>query len=267
MFFVFCFILFVFFVITLIVVMIPFPQYWNRPESEALELQQQDEHDSPGEQGGVKNGGSFNDSKENQTLFRKMITATKATVFIETGTWLGVTTEFIATQFPTIQKIYTVEVDPKHYKTSRERLKNLPKVKQTLGDSTKFLESVPIDPNTVSIIFLDAHSGTQCPLPKELKILNKRITQNAIIAIDDFKVPNHPEFRFDDCEEGGGKIPYDMNWIGGLLDPQNWSYFYRSHTSDSKSRSTGQIYFYHKSLESIMSSFYALDKNGVPMQI
>ena len=63
-------------------------------------------------------GGPFNGQPARQALFRDIVANVRPRAIIETGTYLGTTTDFmVATGLP----IYTVEADPRNYGFARAR--------------------------------------------------------------------------------------------------------------------------------------------------
>jgi hypothetical protein len=117
-----------------------------------------------------------------------------ANVFIETGTYLGVTTKRCA---PFFKQVYTVELDQQLAEQAKQFLKSSHNVKVIQGDALevlpKILEKKDIDD---ILVFLDGHfSGgiTACgelpePAIEELKILANSQKKIAAIIIDDFRL-------------------------------------------------------------------------------
>lgn len=60
--------------------------------------------------------------------------------------------------------------------------------------SKQFLGDLPL-------FYLDAHWYDYWPLPDKIRIITAKL-ENAIIIIDDFEVPDRPDFKF--CRGGGG---------------------------------------------------------------
>ena len=118
---------------------------------------------------------------------------TKASVFIETGTYLGVTTKRCA---PIFNKLYTIELDENLAKQAKEYLSNNKNIKVIQGDAVKILPNL-LEGEEINnaLVFLDGHfSGgiTACgdhpePAIEELKILAKHKSQINCIIIDDFR--------------------------------------------------------------------------------
>lgn len=122
----------------------------------------------------------------------------KATSFIETGTFKGYSTSFMAKNFPST-KILTCEINDTSFKKARANLKNYKNVEVFHSTSPKFLSKI-LDQKeiigTLPIFYLDAHWLDNWPLEEELRLISKKV-KSAIIIIDDFKVPDSPQFEFD----------------------------------------------------------------------
>ncbi|MGJ5673019.1 MAG: O-methyltransferase [Nostochopsis sp.] len=118
---------------------------------------------------------------------------TNASVFIETGTFLGVTTKRCA---PIFSKLYTIELDENLAAQAKSFLSKNKNIEVIQGDALKILpkllEREEIDN---ALVFLDGHfSGgiTACgdspePAIEELKILAEHKSKIKCIIIDDFR--------------------------------------------------------------------------------
>jgi hypothetical protein len=128
--------------------------------------------------------------------------------FIETGTYLGQTTELVARNFPEIL-IDTIEVDRELYLRARSCLSNYsPQVRIWYGDSSSVLSQVLKERVVGRVLFwLDGHlsqgitsSGSEeTPLSFELEIISNHLisaSNDCLIVIDDFHEilsnPNYP---------------------------------------------------------------------------
>jgi predicted O-methyltransferase YrrM len=148
-------------------------------------------------------GGPFNGQHLRQNLFRHIIEVSQPSAIVETGTYLGTTTEFLAdTNLP----VYSIEARPRNYGFARMRLRGRKNVHVELADSRQGLHALFARPlrdisNSNLFFYLDAHWDEDLPLLDELEIILSRCT-SALIMIDDFKVPDEPEYGFDDYGSG-----------------------------------------------------------------
>ena len=136
------------------------------------------------------------------TLFLKEISGIDS--FIETGTYLGRTTEWAAEHF---HLVYTIELSEKIFKETSSRLSEMTNIKFLQGDSRHHLQNIIDSVGAPVIFWLDAHwSGgetageeDQCPLLQELEIIYAS-SYDHIVMIDDARTytlpprkPNNPE--------------------------------------------------------------------------
>lgn len=136
-----------------------------------------------------KNPRSYTKFRQIKSLQKK----TNASIFIETGTFLGVTTKRCV---PIFSNLYTIELDKKLAEKAKIFLAKKKNVEVIQGDVLevlpKLLEREEINN---SLVFLDAHfSGgiTACgdlpePATEELKILANHKSKIKCIIIDDFR--------------------------------------------------------------------------------
>ncbi len=121
----------------------------------------------------------------------------KASSIVETGTFMGYSTSFMADNFPH-KPIFTSEINPINYKKAVKNLSKYKNVKVFLGTSPKFLIDL-INNNSIGdtpLFFLDAHWLNDWPLEEEIEIITRKV-KRSVILIDDFKIPNRNNFYYD----------------------------------------------------------------------
>ena len=134
-------------------------------------------------------------------LTRQLISRCKIGRIIETGTYMGATTEFFA-QFNV--PVFTAESDPENARFARARLTNCKNVDLRVGDLVRVLEEIlreTIDRTIPTLFYLDAHWGIRIPLREEAELAIANFA-NAVLMIDDFAVPDDPGYGFDDYGPG-----------------------------------------------------------------
>jgi predicted O-methyltransferase YrrM len=153
-----------------------------------------------------------------QAFLDAIIRGFNAEYIVETGTFLGWTTSFLAQNYPSCT-IITTDSNCYFSAVSRNRLANYPNVQQVLKSSDLFIKDwLPTaSPHQRNIFFLDAHWESYWPLPDEIRLISQS-TGSAVIIIDDFMVPDRPEYGFDDY--GNGKA-INLDSILANLDPAN----------------------------------------------
>jgi predicted O-methyltransferase YrrM len=180
--------------------------------------------------------GPFNGQANRVRIFHAIIACIQPTAIIETGTYLGTTTEFMAatTRLP----VYTIEGHPRHYGFARARLWQKPNVKLYQGDSRIELKRILDDPSkyqpgTSLFIYLDAHWNEDLPLASEIDIIFRRVS-NAVVMIDDFEVPGDPGFGYDDY---GPEKVLNAKYIASLAEKHDLEIFYPSASSSEETGS------------------------------
>lgn len=124
--------------------------------------------------------------------------------FIETGTYLGLTTVLIA---EIIENIYTFEPYAPLYKNLEKKFSNFKNITLIKSESEKGLPELLKKINKNSIYYLDAHysgDGTyfgdlETPIMKEIELILKS-NKFKLIVIDDARnfgsVPDYPTIKF-----------------------------------------------------------------------
>jgi predicted O-methyltransferase YrrM len=147
-------------------------------------------------------GGPFNGQHARRDLFLDLIERIKPIAIIETGTFRGITTGFMAERFS--GAIYTVESNGRYYHQSKTRLKRFSHVHVFHEDSRNFLSTLSQRRPLFSpaFFYLDAHWLEDLPIFEEIEIIIHHWT-DFVLMIDDFQVPLDSGYGFDDY--GWGK--------------------------------------------------------------
>jgi len=143
--------------------------------------------------------GPFNGQPMRSALFRDIIANTQPRAIVETGTYLGFTTERLAeTGLP----VYTIEANSHFFGFARARFWRRHNVILVRGDSREILGGL-LDGRLRALcsspifFYLDAHWNEDLPLAEELEIVFRRCPA-AVVMIDDFQVPFDPGYGYDD---------------------------------------------------------------------
>ena len=171
-------------------------------------------------------GGAFNGQPMRCRLFAELIERAAPSAIVETGTYLGTTTEFMAdTGLP----IFTIEGDPQNYGYARARLWHRKNVRIFRGDSRAVLGTLfdarlrPLADRTL-FFYLDAHWNDDLPLAEELEIIFSRCPA-AVVMIDDFQVPLDSGYAYDDYGAGKALCPA---YIAPIVSAHRLRVFYPS---------------------------------------
>lgn len=153
-------------------------------------------------------GGPFNGQQIRMAIFQSLIAKIKPRALIETGTYRGTTTEFMAqTGLP----IFTVETHPRNYGFSRARLFRHRNVSVRRGDSRQFIRELFRGPlrdfaDQTVFAYLDAHWDQDLPLAEEIDLIFEHCPA-AVVMIDDFQVPFDTGYRYDNYGPGRALTP------------------------------------------------------------
>jgi len=134
------------------------------------------------------------------------IVAERVTQFVETGTEAGSTVGYFARMYPHVQCV-TLEIDPGTFKTAAQNLANHDNIEMWNQNSLEYLQEKSEGLNELTLFWLDSHShGWGCDLGKEIAIILER-WESGYILLDDFEVPDRPDFEYDWYESYG-----KLNW-------------------------------------------------------
>jgi len=179
-------------------------------------------------------GGPFNGQAWRCRLIAEIILKTDPVAIVETGTYLGTTTEWLsAFQIP----VWSCEVSAINFGFAHQRLAMVPHVKIVHNDSRAALQEIldgPLKSNQLDTIlfYLDAHWNDDLPLAEELEIVFA-VCPRAIVVVDDFQVPGDPGYGFSDF---GKNKALTMNYIVDIISTYQLATYYPSISSD---RETG----------------------------
>lgn len=146
-------------------------------------------------------GGPLNGQSGRKAIFQQILGVSKFDGILETGTFRGITTQWLAEHYA--GPIATCELEKLYLLQAQNRLSKYPNVTLSLLDSREFLTR-SLDataPGDQLFIYLDAHWKDDLPLARELEIIDQSGVK-AIIAIDDFRVPGDPGYKYDDYGPG-----------------------------------------------------------------
>lgn len=148
-----------------------------------------------------------------------LVRAYDCDALIETGCFLGDTTEYLARRYSALP-IQTCDIDPRHAAFTATRTAGMPNVTVRNGDSAQLLKQMASG-FARPLIYLDAHWGETWPLRDELNA-----TGRAIVVIDDFDI-GHERFGFDHYDGAvcGPQMVHDCLptlprlWVGNPYAP------------------------------------------------
>jgi predicted O-methyltransferase YrrM len=177
-------------------------------------------------------GGPFNGQARRCLLFAALVELLRPAAIVETGSYLGTTTEWMAAfQVP----VFTCESSEENFGFARARLSAIRNVTVTLGDSRDFLRSLLkgplLDARQEAVIFyLDAHWNADLPLAEEVDLIFSS-SQKAVVLIDDFEVPGDSGYGFDTY---GPDLTLSASYISAAVQEHRLTTFYPSTPSSSE---------------------------------
>jgi hypothetical protein len=146
-------------------------------------------------------GGAFNGQERRQTLFDQLLQELKIVTIVETGTFRGTTTNYMAKAgLP----VFSCELRPRYFHYCALRLANISNIRLERADSRRFLCEL-LDENLLppgpALFYLDAHWEYDLPVWEEIDQIFSRHPL-PVIMVDDFRVPTDSGFAYDDYGEG-----------------------------------------------------------------
>jgi hypothetical protein len=191
---------------------------------------------------------AFNGDTYTQEAVMLLLSSFGITKVIETGTYHGHTTAFLAEKNPDKQ-ITTIELTNEFYDIAKQRLDGFKNIVMHKGDSPIILNNILKYMIQDKILFyLDAHWFNNFPVNSELQTIANTHKDNCCVIIDDFKVPNR-NLKFDSCDQAHN--PLDMNHIHdsmNILFSKPFFFFNDKHTPVSYNGKTingcGKVYIF-----------------------
>jgi hypothetical protein len=136
-------------------------------------------------------------------MLRDLVRLCGFTQIIETGTFRGVTTQFLSDISGS--PVHSCELLPRYFRFSTVRLATRDIELENM-DSRSFLLRLASRPDSATgpvLFYLDAHWREDLPLAEELRIIAPR-WPNSIVVVDDFQVADDLGYAYDDY--GPGKV-------------------------------------------------------------
>ena len=142
-------------------------------------------------------GGPFNGQNGREAIVIDLLQRLGSKTVVETGTYRGISTEWFAQH--SVEQVITCEKEQLYYLQAMIRLSRYSNVRLQLQDSRTALREIctSLPPQAVTFFYLDAHGDADLPLAAELQIIFGG-PSNAVVMIDDFKVPDDSGYEWDD---------------------------------------------------------------------
>jgi hypothetical protein len=179
----------------------------------------------------------MNNQEKRTEIARQIIVGCKIGRIVETGTYLGTTTAFLA-GFGV--PVTTAERNPDLAREAAERLRPWSNIEVRGEDSVRVLQALvrePIDREMPTFFYLDAHRARHIPLREEAELAVAYFPR-AVMMIDDFAVPDDPGYGFGD-EGPGRRLTLDYLLQGNLQ--RLAIYFPKVHSQDETGAKRGCV--------------------------
>jgi len=137
----------------------------------------------------------FNGQEKRRNLVEVLLDAIPFEAIVETGTFVGTTTQYLCRLQPTID-VYTSELNPIFHSIGKIRLIEHDNCHPHHEDSAVFLERISKQvADLCCFVYLDAHWGASNPLTRELNVIEG--WRKWVVMIDDFAVEGDDGYGFD----------------------------------------------------------------------
>lgn len=133
----------------------------------------------------------FNGDQIRTDIVNKILLLYLPVKIIETGTWVGNTTQFLS-EFNS--QVFSIETNKSFYALSVLRFSNTENISIINGSSEKVIKKFKNFEENI-FVYLDAHWEEFVPLESEVRHLKNYY--DVVILIDDFKVEQIPEWKYD----------------------------------------------------------------------
>ena len=161
-------------------------------------------------------------------LVKDLLKSFKPLLIVETGTFLGDTTEFLSKY----SKVISIEKSRLFYYLSTSRFYNKKQIQIIHGKSEVELRKL-INFHDKTFFYLDAHWGEELPLKDEVEQITNNYSKY-LICIDDFAVPNDNSWGFDSY--AGVKL--DINLLSNLKNTKIYFPKYNASLESGEKRGT-----------------------------
>ncbi len=180
-------------------------------------------------------GGPFNGQSGRQALVLDLLRILDPVAVVETGTFRGITTEWLARHYS--GRILTCENEKLYYLQAKARLSHLPNVTCREKDSRLFLREIltKLPADNIVMFYLDANWTFDLSLREELQIIFASHS-NAVVIIDDFKVPDDIGYRWDDY---GVDKSLDVSLLDGAIPFDSEIFFPSLHSGQETGAARG----------------------------
>jgi hypothetical protein len=141
----------------------------------------------------------LNGSVNRKQIFAELLRTYNFSCILETGTYLGDSAGYFA-QTAGIP-VHSAEINPLLHSLARSRLRHVQPITLHNCDSRAFLRDMASRRDLTEgecFFYLDAHWGSDYPLPEEVALIASH-WRRFVVMVDDFQVPGDDGYAFDRC--------------------------------------------------------------------
>ena len=170
----------------------------------------------------------FNGQAHRKRMFRELVDACGFNRLIETGTYIGDTTAFMATT--TGLPVHTCEANRTFQALARSRVQGINGIQFHSGDSRQCLRELLAAPASQAwlgqplFFYLDAHWHADLPLVEEIALISSH-AKDFVILIDDFRVEGDAGYGYDNY---GGDRSLELSTLRTVIDRYRLRSFFPS---------------------------------------
>ena len=160
---------------------------------------------------------------------RELLGLLRPAAVIETGTFRGISAEWLAEHFSGL--VLSCEKEKLYFLQAQARLSGRKNVDLRLEDSRQFLREIlsKLSKNESILVYLDAHWERDLPLRDEIASIFASQAK-AVVVIDDFRVPDDPGYGWDDYGIQGS---IELALLDGVI-PDDAQLFFPTMKSDDE---------------------------------
>jgi hypothetical protein len=160
---------------------------------------------------------AFNQDAHIKAETARLVASYGVRSIVETGTYLGHTTRYLASLGV---EVHSIDISEDRVAAARSNLVGIANLKLWAGSSPEVLARIAAELPRPSFFYLDAHRCGECPLLDELTVIAESGFSDSIIAIHDFLVPGR-DFGFNAYEGFRLDFPYVRGHLARVYGGEN----------------------------------------------
>jgi len=154
----------------------------------------------------------MNKNKKRAEIVRQLLNEIEFKNIVETGAFLGYSTRFFCDMGERRGiRVFSAEISDEYWRLARALLTGKKNLRLYHSDSVTMLRSIGEElGDALTFFYLDAHWRDYLPLRDELASID---LENALVMIDDFKVPGNERFGYDTYHD----VPISIELVADVV--------------------------------------------------